>query len=316
MGMFGQDYESAGVGIAKNAPKKKGVFRFFELVFRKFWKIVQVNMLYSVFYLPLVVAFYALFGMSNRNLGIILAVICILLFTVLVGPATAGMMKILRNYTLERHAFILTDFKKAFSENFKKATALGIIDVLLIASVSSAVYVYSHLADAYGNGMLVFFVISLSIGIMAVMMNFYAYLMIIATDLSFKNIMKNSLALACVALKKNLITLLIVIIVSAVFIFLIIFNMATLFLLPLVPAALLGFVVAFNSYPVIQKYVINPYYEQRGEVNPELEDELQSDPDDEEVLFEDKGGHEAPIEKPKKQKSKTAKKTPKGKIIS
>ena len=315
MGIFGSDYESAGVGIAKNAPKKKGIFRFFELMFRKFWKLVQVNMLYSAFYLPLVVAFYALFGMGNRNLGLMLAGICVIIFAILVGPATAAMMKILRNYTLEKHAFILTDFKKAFSDNFKKSVALGIIDVLLIISVSSAVYVYSNLADVYGNVMLVFFVISLSIGIMAVMMNFYAFLMIVATDLSFKNIMKNSLALACVALKKNLLTLLIVLLVSAVFVVLTIFNLATLFLLPLAPAAFLGFVVAFNSYPVIQKYVINPYYEQRGEVNPELE-EAQTDEDDDEVLFEDKGGQEAPVEKVKKPKAKAAKKTPKGKIIS
>ena len=30
MGLFGSNYERAGSGIAKNAPKKKGFFRFFE----------------------------------------------------------------------------------------------------------------------------------------------------------------------------------------------------------------------------------------------------------------------------------------------
>jgi hypothetical protein len=31
MGLFGSNYERAGSGIAKNAPKKKGFFRFFEI---------------------------------------------------------------------------------------------------------------------------------------------------------------------------------------------------------------------------------------------------------------------------------------------
>lgn len=59
------------------------------------------------------------------------------------------------------------------------------------------------------------------------------------------------------------------------------------------------FVTAFNSYPVIQKYVINPYYTSIGKINPEL-----LSGSDEETLFEDMGGKEKPIEKRKKGKGK------------
>jgi len=75
---------------------------------------------------------------------------------------------------------------------------------------------------------------------------------------------------------------------------------------PFMPAAFAGLIIVFNSYPVIQKYVINPYYAQRGEVNPEY---LSTQTGGENV-FEDQGGKEKPIEAPKKQK-KT-----KGKVIS
>lgn len=136
------------------------------------------------------------------------------------------------------------------------------------------------------------------------MMNYYAFLMIVATDISFKNIIKNSLALACVALKKNLITLLSTSVIIAIFIILILINLNFILFLPFVPASILAFIICFNSYPIIQKYVINPFYEQRGEINPEL---IISE-NDNEVLFEDKGGKEKPIEKKKKSK--------KGKIIS
>lgn len=305
MGIFGSDYESAGVGIPKNAPKKKGVFKFFELLLRKFWKIIQVNMLYSVFFIPLLIAGYAFLRISNTKTASLMILICLCVFAAVFGPATAGMMKILRNYTLERHSFIITDFKEAFSKNYKKSFVMGLFDLIIAISIASAIYVYPKLAKAYGNQLLMIpFIISVSIALVVIMMNYYAFLMIIATDISFKNIIKNSLALACVALKKNLITLFITFAIIAVFIILILFNINFIFFLPFVPASILAFIICFNSYPIIQKYVINPFYEQRGEVNPEL---ITSEGDNE-VLFEDKGGKEKPIKKGKKQK--------KGKIIS
>lgn len=105
-------------------------------------------------------------------------------------------------------------------------------------------------------------------------------------------------------IEKNLITLLSTSVIIAIFIILILINLNFILFLPFVPASILAFIICFNSYPIIQKYVINPFYEQRGEINPEL---IISE-NDNEVLFEDKGGKEKPIEKKKKSK--------KGKIIS
>ena len=79
--------------------------------------------------------------------------------------------------------------------------------------------------------------------------------------------------------------------------------MILLFLLPVMPASWLGLVITFQSYPVIQKYIINPYYEQRGEVNPEL---AQTVTDEEETVFEDRGGEEKPIEPAKKSGGKSS----------
>jgi uncharacterized membrane protein YesL len=292
------------VGIPKDEPKKKGIVRFFQLYFRKFWKIIQVNMLFFCAFIPLILGFFAFVYMSNANLKLAVVIICIIGFLLLIGPATASMMKILRNYSLEKHSFILTDFKKCFSENYKKSVAVGIIDTALIISLSAAMYVYPKLAQAYDNKMIwIPFIICISIGIMAVMMNFYAFLMIIATDISFKNIVKNSFALAFVEIKKNFLTLIITTAIIVGYGLLIFWNLSFLFLLPFFPGSFIGFIVCFNSYPVIQKYVINPYYEQRGEVNPELDE---SD-DDEETIFQDMGGKEKPV---------VAKKTKKGKTIS
>lgn len=303
MGLFSKDYESSGVGIAKNAPKKKGIKLFFEIFGRKFWKLFEVNMLYSLFYLPLLLAFSCMTRIHNVTLGLVMTIIMILVFAVLIGPATAGMTKVMRNYVLERNSFIVYDFFRAFKSNFKQSAIVGFLDCLILVSVWAGYKVYPVLANQMGSKLMYIpMVISLSLGIMVVMMNFYAFLMIIATDLSMKNLIKNSFALAFVALKKSALTFLIVFAVLAVMAILVLYvSMSFLILFPFFPAAFLSLVICFNSYPVIQKYVINPYYTSIGQVNPELGGD---DLDEEEQIFEDMGGKEKPIEKRKKGKGK------------
>ena len=72
MGLFGSNYERAGSGIAKNAPKKKGFFRFFEIFGRKFWKPFELNLLYFVSFLPVIGAVVLALALDSQ-LGIILA---------------------------------------------------------------------------------------------------------------------------------------------------------------------------------------------------------------------------------------------------
>ena len=332
MGLFGQNYEKSGVGIAKNAPKKKGFFRFMEIFGRKFWKMIGLNLLYSVFFLPLVGAITVFFLTFQGNFpaglpSTLTIAILVIIFAVLFGPATAGHTKILRNYVLEKPVFIVHDFLKTFRSEFKHACIVGILDCFVVACIGAACYVYPLLIELSGNKIFyVFFAITLSVGLVALMMNFYMFLMMISTTLSLKHVFRNSLSLAIIALKKNVITLLVFAAFVGIFVVIILFaNLSVSFvavsLLPFLPASWIGLVICFNSYPVIQKYIINPYYEQRGEINPELIGEIEPDP--EETVFEDMGGKETPIVKKKGAKAK--KKTGgsgkssgnhKGKIIS
>ncbi len=64
----------------------------------------------------------------------------------------------------------------------------------------------------------IFFAITLSIGVIALIMNFYIFPMLVSTNLSLKNVLKNSLALSVVALKTNIITTLILAAVIAVYV--------------------------------------------------------------------------------------------------
>ena len=88
-GFFGLfDYTKPGKGVDKNGPQKKRFFHFFELYFRKFWKLITLNLIYILFCIPIVT----------------------------IGPATAAMTYILKNYTMERPVFLWSDFLEAFKK--------------------------------------------------------------------------------------------------------------------------------------------------------------------------------------------------------
>lgn len=278
---FGYDYEKAGRGVSKNAPKKKAFFEFWEMYFRYAWRLIKLNMLTFIFCLPIVT----------------------------IGPALAGMTRVLRKYSLDKNAFIFHDFWKGFSENWKQSLPVGLLDTLFAVSAVTAMYVYPRMAQAAESGgfiYTIFCVISVSFALTLFMMNFYIFPMIVSTELSFKNIIKNSFFLTCIALKKNFFTLISVAATAAVLFVMCITNVLSFLFIPFWAITFIGFIVMFNSYPQIQKYVINPYYEERGMDNPEY-DYLKPLTADESV-FTDRGGEEIPIDGKGKKK--------KGKIIS
>ncbi len=279
------DYESAGAGIPKNAPKKKRIAVFFDIFFGKFWKLLGLNAIYMLFCLPIVT----------------------------IGPATAGVTKVLRNFSQQRPVFLWGDFIESFRKNMKQALAMGFIDIFMFISVGLACYIYPLFAKTYQNNMwYVPFIISLAVGITVFIMSGYAYLMIVTTNLSFKNILKNSFYLTCVCAKQSLTTFLICAIISFVGVFLFITNDYAKFCVIFAPATIIGLIVCFNFYPIIQKFVINPYYEQRGEESPEY-DYLKPSED---AIFTDMGGKEKPIVSKKAQEKINKRAKRKGKTIS
>ena len=278
---LGGNYESAGSGISKNAPQKKPFFRFLDLYFGRFWKMIKLSLLTFLFCIPVVT----------------------------IGPALAGMTRVIRCYTLGKDTFMWHEFMKGFSQNLKMTVPTGLIDIVMGVSLACALTVYPELAKASGsNFYYVLCVISVAFALTVLMMNFYAFPMIVKTELSYKNILKNSFYLVCLGLKTNIITLLIFMLTVAVIAVGAVVSPISLILVPFWAVSFLGSVSVFNSYPLIQKYVIDPYYEERGEENPEYDFLKPLDAD--EAVFLDKGGEEAPIQPSANKKKK------KGKTIS
>ena len=60
MGLFSyKSYYKPGKGVEKDAPEKNAFFRFFEIYGRKFWRFIEVNFIYLVILLPILLTVYA-----------------------------------------------------------------------------------------------------------------------------------------------------------------------------------------------------------------------------------------------------------------
>lgn len=270
MGLF-YSYKTAGSGVSKNAKPKNRFVLFFNLYFRKFWNLIKLNLLYSLACIPIVT----------------------------IGPATAAFTTVLKKYSMERHSYIWSDFWESFKKNFKQSFWVGIVDLILFIGTISAITVYPKLSET-SKLFTVALLISISIAVTLIIMNFYIFLMIVSLELSLKDIIKNAFILTCAALKENVITLLAVSLVAAAVYALMFFsNIFFILLFALFLSSFCGFVIVFNCYPIIQKYIINPYYEAKGIENPENQYASASEDD---VIFNDNPENAKRIKTPKSKK--------------
>jgi uncharacterized membrane protein YesL len=291
-----KNINNSGKGISRSDYRKKGVRGFFDVLFRKAWKLFLLNMLYMAFFLP---AFIGIGFVTNLAVTIVL----ILISAVCIGPATGGFFRVLRSFTLEEPIFMAHTFFKVFKKEFGKNFFWGIINIIAAAAAYSSVKIYPKML---GDSSLKYVLIGLTlfVAVTALMMNFYYFLITSSIDLSLGDSVKDSFILVTAALKTNLISLLISVLIWGVLL-LVVYMLNTpllWFIFFFTPASVTGLIITFNTYPVIQKYIINPYYREKGELNPELEYEISRN----KALFEDMGGKEKVIrfeEKTKKKRS-------------
>ena len=267
------DYQSSGKGVAKVAPQKKPFFRYWEIFGRKFWKLIELNMLYIVFCIP-VITF---------------------------GPATAALTHVMRKFILEQPCFVFDEFFTAFKKNFKQSVAIGIIDVVGIVALAIAFFEFLA-ADTLPEGMIVYICILICCATVLFIMHFYIYLEIVALKLPLKAMLKNSLLLVFLGVKRNFLAL---IINLAIITLVVLFLPFSIFVVIFLPLSLMCFTTTFICYPVIQKFIINPYYEERGERNPELG--ITEDDVAENAVFVDRGGSEKEIKAAPKTHGKVIK---------
>ena len=238
-GFFGLfDYSKPGKGVYKNEPQKSHFAQFWTLVQRKFWNLVQLNLLYLLFCIPIVT----------------------------IGPATCGMTYILRQYATEQPVFLVSDFWDNFKQNFKQGFLFSLIQgVITVMVVVSAVFYFMEAK------MHVWMYITLGLCLMVLLLttfaSYYIYLMIVTLELPLKAIIKNGLIFAILGIKRNFITLFFTMLVIVPITY---FFPVTVILPICIAITFCCFIICYNSYPLIKKMAVEPYIEQLREQQGEL----------------------------------------------
>ena len=281
MGLFSFNYSKPGPGVDPNAPKKRGIFLFFELLGRKFFKMFQAMWITTAFSLPYLILMFlfvtGIFGgyfmrainslapagvLASEDVTLLMILLCGFT-TVLVyilwgsGPASAGFAYITRCFTREEHAWIWSDFYDKFKENFKQAFILVIMDFAFLYLIPNAAILYW---DFYTSSNRFIWVILMYICIMAFVvytfMHFHIYQIMVTYDCKFLDLVKNSLLLA---LGKSPLNLLIVCITTGILI--VVFNflhpLMSIFISLVVLFGFLRYPFEFYSARTIQKIIQN-----------------------------------------------------------
>lgn len=310
-GIFGFfDFTKPGPGVPKDAPPKHPFIVFFEILQRKFWNFVKINLMFLFFNLPAFLAgmfvmlgFFphiipdaldspeGIFSDMMMKLVLLTVIMCVPMITT--GPAQAGFTYILRNYSREEHAFIWGDFKDAARSNFRQSLIVGTINFIVTFLTIMSIRAYWILIDIgqiQGTVGLVGLAVMFLMLLLFACMNIYIYQLMVTFELTLKQLYKNALILAIVRFIPNLLILLL-----TAFIVFLSFGLIFPFnpLIGLVPylfllVSLTGFIINFYAWRTIRKYIISRIEEEEDDDDDEGEDEE----DDDEDADDDEGNDE------------------------
>ena len=129
MGLFNQHFDRPGPGVAKDAPRKKGPARYFEVLFRDFGSFFKANLLCAAGYLP----FFFLAGAGLLSVSLPLTILGGVLGGVLAGPCLAGLHDTILRALRDEPGFWWHIYKRAFKNNWKGSLALGGVLGLLVS---------------------------------------------------------------------------------------------------------------------------------------------------------------------------------------
>lgn len=235
-----KSYDTRGKGVSKNEREKRGIFRFFELYGRNFWMLVSSEFWYVLLSLPLVTS----------------------------GLANVGLAYLCRMAARDKHVFMFSDFFETLKKNWKRALPLGIINLILNAVFFANFYILyvwmsqGIIGRAWGGVMLA---LNAFLFVLYSFAKYYQYTLMITFDYKLGTIIKNSLLFATLGIKHNLIiggVLLFIYFLAYILLCISVrYGLAAIivigvFLFP--PFKM--FLIQFNVFPEIKKFIIDPYY--------------------------------------------------------
>jgi uncharacterized membrane protein YesL len=275
MGLF-NNYEKPGPGVRKDAPKQKAVPRFFSVFKRHFFDLCKVNLLFCI---PVAIV-TALVILLNRIYPYLAVDFIPIIF---LFPFLAGLTFVTRNYAREEHTFILSDFKDAVKNNWSAFLLDGILCYVVTIMICIAVPFYwksggNNILSAVASGLCI------AIGLFFIYSQYYVPVMIVTFNLKLSQILRNSFIFAILGFGRNfLVTLLLAIVAFLCYLTFLTPSILTI-IMPLFTIFLMfsycSFLINFAAYPLVDKYMVQPYKAEQKKKNQLQEKEDGEDDDD------------------------------------
>lgn len=139
----------AGPGVEKDAPRKTGVGRFFELVGRDMSGLFLANLLTCLGFIPVICLVYIGFLMNNLPVMIVSAVVG----GAIAGPFLAGMYDTVLRALRDEAGYWWTTYRRAFKQNLKASILPGMLYCLVVTMQIFFVYFcFNMLYNGYNVG--------------------------------------------------------------------------------------------------------------------------------------------------------------------
>ena len=173
------------------------------------------------------------------------------------GPVNAACTYLVKNLVIGEPVFLWEDFKHTIKTGWKQSLPMGILDLIMTALCTYALYMYYY---NYANYYVMFYSMILVFMLYA-FMRFYLYTLMVTFELRFLQIIKNAAIFSILGFGRNLLLFL-----GCVMLVMLTIWLGTLF----VPLAVISiFMVLFSgcaymgmyaAWPKIKKFMIDPYY--------------------------------------------------------
>lgn len=274
-GFFGFfDYTKPGRGVRKDEPEKTGFALYFDIFFKRIWKIISLNLFYILASIPaIIIAFF----LSNYFIGTLLTLsginidgdislalsILYLLLTVIVlqitgsGPASVAMNYVLRKYVNDTHSWVWSDFIDNIKSNFKQGMGVYLVNVLVLSLCVIGLLFYTFVM----KGMLayVFRTILLVFTAVFILMQKYTYMLVSGFELKFKHIYKNAFILTIAGLKWNIFSAAVVLgLMYGAYSLVIRMPLVGILAFILLYFSVITFTQIFITNNVVKKYILKP----------------------------------------------------------
>lgn len=231
------DYTKPGKGVKKTQrAEKTALFVYFEILGRKLWDLIKLNLIFMLFCLPVIT----------------------------IGPALTARSYILREFVKEKPVFLWSDFKDRFLENFKQSVPIGLLQLFTTALLGLNIYYLATQLELNDTVRLIAIGLTAVVFMLFSFLHYYIYTLLVTFELSYAALYRDSLIFAFQGFLRNVFVgvlkiLFIGFLVSLLYasftvnpLFFFFFMLIVFFF----SFTLDGFTEMYMTYPLIAKYLL------------------------------------------------------------